>query len=387
MLKSKLIQTLEFTPPALREVTLRIVKMQGINLGQGVCLLPVPEVVLKGAEAALRRGDNRYCPAAGIAELRDAIAGKLNAFNSLPVKSENVVVTNGATGAFEAVCEAFLAPGDEVISFLPYYPYHHNALKRRHITVRYVPLRPPGWNFDLKDIECAVSPRTKFILVNTPNNPTGKVFSQSELEELAQVCVKQNIFAVTDEVYEYMTYGGRAHISMGSLPGMAERCITIGSYSKTFAVTGWRIGYLAAPLCVVDELRTLVDQFYVCAPTPLQYGVALGIRELDHGYYASLHSEYSRKKELMKQALLRGGLEPNDPQGAYYMLADLGPRFPGKDLRQLLDILIDKAQVGAVPASDFVASTSEADFGKFFRFCFAVPDEMLVRAGERLAQI
>lgn len=358
-------------------------------MGQGVCRMPVPEVVLKAAQESLRQGNNLYAPAAGIPELRNAIANKLLNFNKIKCAAENVLVTPGSTGAFEAFCQAYLTKGDEVVSFTPFYPYHHNIFLRMGVKVRYVTLHSPDWHFDELELQSAMkSPKVKFILVNTPNNPTGKVFSHEECELIAALCKELDLICVTDEVYEYMTYGDAKHISIASLPEMQELTVTIGSYSKTFAVTGWRIGYLTAATQLISSITSFVDNIYVCAPTPLQHGVLAGVKELTDDFYAHLTQEYTRKREIMHKALSTVGLNPHMPAGAYYMIADVSTRFPGKSSEEVSDLLIESAKVGAVPASDFIGfeAKNNPKLSTFLRFCYASPDEMLQQAAENLKQ-
>ena len=381
--------SMRFEQPALRQVSIKIAAVGGINLGQGVCRMPVPPVVLEAARQAISSGENLYCPASGIPALRQAIAKKLSAFNAADYGAERVLVTPGSTGAFEALCQAFLNRADHVVSFSPYYPYHHNAYLRKGVDVSYLELRPPHWEFDPEELGRLVREDTKFILVNTPNNPTGKVFTRQELSAIAEICIKRQVLCVTDEVYEYMTYDGAAHLSIASLPGMLERCVTIGSYSKTFAITGWRVGYLAGPLQLVDALTPFLDNIYVCAPTPLQHAVRKGIESLGDDFYAELREEYARKRVLMQRALDRAGLNPHTPQGAYYMLADIRGRFPGKSSEEVSDILIEKAKVGAVPASDFVGFEVKGNpvRSTFLRFCYAVPDDLLIATEKNLSAL
>jgi aminotransferase len=373
-------------PPALREVSLKVAAVNGINLGQGVCRMPVPALVLEAAERAIKDGHNLYAPAQGVEELRVAVADKLQSFNKASYPPEQVAITVGSTGAFEAVCHAYLKPGDEVVSFRPHYPYHHNALTLSGATIRYVDLQRPDWRYDSNQLKSAFSKQTKFILLNSPNNPTGKIFTRTELEQIAELCLANDVVCVTDDVYEYITYDGATHTSMAALPEMREHCITMGSYSKTFAITGWRVGYLAAPSALFPALRVAADRLCVCAPTPLQHAVAAGIRELGPDYYVWLQREYTRKRELCRKALTDAGLEVSDPQGAYYMIADISKKFPGRTADSLVDDMISKTKVGAVPASDFVGNAAKTDptIGNFFRFCFAVPDELLVAAGAGL---
>ncbi|MBN8550166.1 MAG: pyridoxal phosphate-dependent aminotransferase [Deltaproteobacteria bacterium] len=388
-MREKVVKHLNLESPALRQVGFKLAKVNGINLAQGLCLMPAPSAVIEGAEMAMKKGYNIYSAAQGVIELREAIAKRLVSFNRLPVQQENVVVTAGSTGAFEAVCQSFLDKGDEVICFSPFYPYHQNALSRYQVTVKEVELHRPDWHIDFAELEKAFSPRTKFLLLITPNNPTGKVFSRQELEKIGALCKKHGVFCVTDEVYEYITYDGHEHISMASLPGMFEHTITMSSYSKTFAITGWRIGFVAAPAEVADVLRVAFDQLYVCAPTPLQHGVATAIENVGEQYYVSLKKEYRHKREMLLAALSAAGFAPNVPQGAYYILADTSKRYPGMCSQDVVEILINSIQVGAVPATDFIGSKyrNDATRNNFLRFSYAVGDDMLERAAQQLAKL
>lgn len=388
-MRERIVSNLNLESPALRRIGLKLKAVDGINLAQGLCIMPMPEPVKMGAISAIGAGHNMYSLAQGIIELRAVLAERLKSFNRIDCSPDNIVVTTGSTGAFEAVCQSFLEPGDEVISFIPFYPYHRNALIRFQANVRYVPLIKPSWDIDFEALKKAFSPRTKFLLLTTPNNPTGKAFTRSELSAIADLCLKHNVFVVTDEVYEYITYPGAEHISMASLPGMFERTITMSSYSKTFAVTGWRIGFLAAPDSTAEVLKVVFDQAAVCAPTPLQHGVAEGVRRLPPEFYADLSRQYLRKRDILAAGLENAGFEVSRPQGAYYILADTSRRFPGKTSAEVVDELISKARVGAVPATDFIGP-EHADNPKksnFLRFSFGVPDEVLKQAAERLARL
>lgn len=389
-MRDRVVKHLNLDVPALRQVGFKLAKVKdGINLAQGLCLMPAPGVVLEGAQSALAAGHNIYSAAQGIIELRTALAKRLRSFNNLQVEPDNVVVTAGSTGAFEAVCQAFLEKGDEVICFAPFYPYHQNAFTRYQVTPKYVELHRPNWEIDFTELEKAFTPRTKFLLLITPSNPTGKVFSRQELEKIGALCRQHNVFCVTDEVYEYITYDGHEHVSMASLPGMFEHTITMSSYSKTFAITGWRIGFIAAPTPIAEILRITFDQLYVCAPTPLQHGVAAGVEQAGEKYYQDLKTEYSRKQGILVEALQQAGLSPNIPQGAYYVLADTSKRFPGKISNDVADFLVESIQVGAVAATDFIGLRYRADPVKnsFLRFSYAVPDENLLKAKERLIRL
>lgn len=377
----------DFTPPALREVSLRVAAVNGINLGQGVCQTPTPTLLCEAAAAAMQSGFNRYAPAQGILELREAIADKLRRFNRLDLGADDVLITNGATGAFESVVQTMLEPGDEVILFRPYYPYHRNAVLRAGGTLKYCYLHGPNWNFDFAELESCVSARTKLLVISSPNNPTGKVFSKQELVALGEFCKSHGIWCVTDEVYEYICYDGQEHFSPASEGSLRDCIITIGSYSKTFSITGWRIGYMAAPKPLAPKLRAVSDQIYVCAPTPLQHAVATAIRELPQSYYIQLHTDYTRKRSLMEEALKAADFSFSRPQGAYYFLASPGGRFKGMPAEALLDMMIAKAGIGAVPTCDFMGPEVKGDAQRdcYLRFCFSVPDELLAETKVRLA--
>jgi aminotransferase len=394
-MRSKLLRH-DLRQPALRLITLKIAAKGGINLSQGTCQLETPDVVREGAVAAIRAGEgnNRYSPADGIPQLREALVARLRSFNAIPCRTENVAVTAGATGALEAICRAFLEPGDEVILFSPGYPYHRNVLERRGAIIRAVQLQAPDWSFAIDDFARAVTPKTKFVLICNPGNPTGKVFTRDELTAIGDICHDRGVFCVTDEVYEYITFDGRRHTSMASLPGMFERTITIGSFSKTFAITGWRVGYLCAPEDVYPALRAESDQLYICPPSPLQYGVLRGLEALGPEFYAEQLRAYTRKRQILCEALETAGLAPHRPQGAYYVLADTSARFPGLTSEEVaLDVLVGRAAtgaaIGAVPASDFLGPQVLGDPARsnFLRFCFAMPDDDLVRAAGLLKAI
>ena len=379
----------DFEPPALRRIGLAVERVKGVNLAQGLCLLPVPQEVLTGAHEAMRAGHNRYSLAQGIVELREALAQRLTSFNKIDASPDSILVTAGSTGAFETVCEAFLSPGDEVVTFIPFYPYHRNTLKRRGAVDRYVRLEGPDWGFSAQALEEAITPKTKFILVTNPGNPTGKVFSRWELEQVAALARKHDILVVVDEVYEYLVYDGREHLSLAALPDMAGRTITMGSYSKTFAVTGWRIGYLVSPPQFYETLKTINDQMFICAPTPLQHGVAHGIKALPAGFYVAQRDLYARKRAALCEALSQAGLRPTVPQGAYYVIASTRERYPTTPSDEVAQILVDSIGVAGVPASDFLGPEVRSDAAKssFLRFSFSVPDEALADAARRFLSL
>ena len=365
-------------------MTLACAKVNGINMSQGVCDTPVPALVLQAARAAMEQGRNTYSRFDGIPELRQAIALKSAAYNRMTADAEtNVTVSAGATGSFQATCMALLNPGDEVILFEPFYAYHAQAILAVEASPRYVTMKAPEWTWDADELERAITPKTKALVVNTPGNPSGKVFSLRELEQIAEIASRRNVMVITDEIYEYFVFDGRTHISMGSLPGMAQRTITVGGYSKTFSITGWRIGYTIAESGWAKAIGAMSDVLYVCAPTPLQYGVAAGIRDLPTAFYRDLSIEYQQKRDRFCQALDNAGLPPSVPQGAYYVLADVS-RLPGRTGRERAMYLLEKTGVAGVPGEAFFDS---AQGSRFIRFCFAKTHDDLEEASRRIEQL
>lgn len=375
-------QTTSFASPALRQITLEVAKVNGVNLGQGVCNLPVPELVRHAAHEAVEAGINRYTNPRGLPSLRNALAEKLRRHNGIMANPETeVLVTCGATGAFEAVCAVLLDPGDEVVIFEPSYPYHVQALRRYQAEVTYLPLHAPDWQIDFDQVRAAIGTRTKFLLLNTPGNPTGRVWTREELLQLAAILEPTNCLLVTDEIYEYMTFDGRPHLSPGSMPELASRTITIGGYSKTFSITGWRVGFAVVPADLGGIMASLLDAVYVCSPAPLQEAVARGIATFDDAFYTDLAAEHQAKRDLFARGLRDVGLTPLVPQGSYYMICSYEDAFPGMDSGEFVRQMIATAGVGAVPSADFVRNPSAAPW---VRFCLAHEDAVLHDALDRL---
>lgn len=376
----------DFTPPTLREVSLRVARVNGINLGQGTSQIPTPPEVIKSAQDAMQEGLNRYCPAQGIVELLKAFVKKLSDFNDIHVATNQVLITAGATGAFEVVVQALITPGDEVIMFRPFYPYHRNSVLRNRGMVRICELHSPNWEFSKEAFTKCFTPRTKLVVITTPNNPTGKVFTREELEWIGNTAKERGVWCVTDEVYEYITFDSRKHISLASIPGMENSTITMGSFSKTFSITGWRVGYLSAPTKIMPQLIAISDQLYVCAPTPLQYAIARSLVSLPSRYYEDMRQSYEQKRDTMALSLRKAGFDFTLPEGAYYFLVSTRRRFPKLTATEVLHLMISKAGIGAVPTIDFVGPEALRDKSNdhLLRFCFSVPDDILAEASKRL---
>lgn len=356
-------------------------RVGGINLSQGVCDLAVPAPVLSGAKKAIDQGDNSYSRHDGTGPLRRALAEKYRLRAGLDVDAEhNVVVTAGATGALYCSCLALLEPGDEVILFEPYYSYHESTLIATEAVPVFIPTQAPDWSFSMQDLEKAVSSRTRAIIVNTPSNPSGKVWSRAELELVAEFSKRHDLFVFTDEIYEHFVFDDLEHISIAALLDMWDRTITISGLSKTFSITGWRIGYAICPAKWAEAIGNFSDLVYVCAPTPLQMGAAAGIVELDDAYFEKLAKKYRRKREILCSSLTEAGLIPCIPQGAYYVLADVS-MLPGADSKEKAMYLLDKTGVASVPGESFFKGAAGRDI---VRFCFAKEDAVIEEACRRL---
>jgi aminotransferase len=365
----------------IRNMSIECDLVGGVNLSQGVCDTEVPVEVRRGAQQAIDDGINIYTRYDGLPELRKAIASKQQRFTGMTVDPEReIVVSAGATGALYCACLALLNPGDEVIVFEPYYGYHVSTLVATQAVPVYVRLAPPAWTFSYEALEQARSPRTRAIVVNTPANPSGKVFTREELEAIARFAEKFDLFVFTDEIYEHFLYDGRRHIPPATLPGMRERTITISGLSKTFSITGWRIGYGICDARWSQAIGYFNDLIYVCAPAPLQMGVAVGLNALSVSHYDSLSGTYAAKRDKICGALTKAGLTPHIPQGAYYVLADIS-RLPGKNSKERAMHLLNETGVACVPGSAFYHDDAGEDLA---RFCFAKEDPVLDDAMTRI---
>jgi len=368
----------------IRNMSIECDRMGGINLSQGVCDLEVPAEVARGAKAAIDNGINAYTRYDGLKELRDAIAVKSKRFNGIDSDPESeIVVSAGTTGALYCACLALLDPGDEVILFEPYYGYHVSTLVATQAVPVYVRTEAPGWKFSAEQLEAAVSPRTRGIIINTPANPSGKVFSQEELEQIAAFAKRHDLFVFTDEIYEHFVYDGRRHISPATLPGMKERTITISGVSKCFSITGWRIGYCICDARWAQTIGYFNDLIYVCAPAPLQIGAAKGLLNLDQDYYASISKAHERKRDKICDALSKAGLNPHIPQGAYYVLADTS-NLVGANSKERAMNLLRKTGIACVPGEAFYHDASGEHLA---RFCYAKEDPIIDDACRRIQQL
>jgi aminotransferase len=368
----------------IRAMSVACDAMGGVNLAQGVCDTEVPEVVAEGAIAAIRAGLNIYTRLDGIARLREAIAAKVQRTLGLTVDPEReVLVTSGATGAFHAAAMALLNPGDEVLVFEPFYGYHVSTLKSMRVVPVVVALQAPEWRLDLDAVRAALTPKTRAVVVNTPSNPAGKVFTRTELEGLAEIAQEFDLFCLTDEIYEHFIYGGAKHVSPAMIPGMRDRTILMSGFSKTFSVTGWRVGYLIADARWIGSIGYFHDLTYVCAPAPLQQGCADGVEQLGAAFYEGLAQEHEAKRALILDALQAAGMTPYVPDGAYYVLASTGS-LPGATAAEKARALLAKTGVASVAGSAFFRPGMGEDL---LRFCFAKKDKDLAEACRRLRTV
>jgi aminotransferase len=368
----------------IRAMTLECDRIGGINLAQGICDTPVPVAVIEGAIQAIREGQNIYTRLDGIARLRNAISAKQKRDYRLDYDPESeVLVSSGATAGLHAAAMALLNPGDEVLIFEPFYGYHVATLKSLRVTPVLVPLAEPDWALDLGALRAAITPRTRALLLNTPANPCGKVFSRAETEAIAEIVQEHDLFLITDEIYEYFVYDGAQHIPPATLPGMRERTIMISGFSKTFSVTGWRLGYVCADARWIGAMSYFHDLTYVCAPSAFQYGAAAGLEQLPPSFYAQLASDHQSKRARILSALRDAGFEASAPSGAYYVLA--GARhIPGTTTAEKARRLLATTGVAAVAGSAFFRPGHGENL---LRFCFAKKDDELDDACARLRKL
>jgi len=371
----------------IRSITQRVEAVDGINLGQGICDLPTPEPLKERAHRAISDDESIYSHYAGIEPLRKAIVEKEQKYNHVPVSSpEDVVVGVGSTGVFVAAAFTLLEAGDEVILFEPFYGYHRNILTLTGATLKYVPLGGPESTFDPDAVREVVTDDTKAIVVNTPANPSGKVWSRQELSALLDLMEEENLIAITDEIYEYMLYDGAEHVSLASLPGAYERTITLSGFSKSYNVTGWRLGYGVAPAPLAERMGLLNDLFYICAPRPLQHAALAAFEDLDARYVEQLRADYAERRRLMCETLEDIGFNVPWPDGAYYVLASFKPlaaqRDGFADDEAACTTLVEEARVGSVTGRSFYQNP--ADGRHQLRFCFAKEIPVLRQACEQL---
>ncbi len=376
-------RTHSFTESVIRGMTRLANEHGAINLAQGFPNFPAPDVLKEAAARAIRDDLNQYAITWGAKRLRDAVARKYAEWYGMNVDPETeITVTCGSTEAMASALLALVDPGDEVIVFEPFYENYGPDTALCGAQPVYVPLEP-GKPLDLDRLAAAFSRRTRAIIVCTPNNPTGRVLSRRELEAIAELCRRHEAYAVTDEIYEHIYYEGE-HIPIATLDGMRQRTITISGASKTFSVTGWRVGTIVAPAGATDAIRKVHDFLTVGAPAPLQEAVAVGLETLDRSFYERLAAEYRARRDLLCRALLEAGFRCAPPEGAYYVLADFSELSDSPD-DEFARWLTCEAGVASVPGSSFF---SKPELGHtLVRFAFCKTEEVLKEAAERLKAV
>jgi aspartate/methionine/tyrosine aminotransferase len=374
----------QFTESVIREMTRLAMEHGAINLAQGFPDFAAPPEVKEAAIRAIRADINQYAITWGAREFREAIAERFRKDSGLAVDAEReITVCCGATETMIASLLAVVDPGDEVVVFEPFYENYGPDAIICGALPRFVRLHPPEWTFDPAELAAAFSDRTRAVILNTPNNPTGKVFGVEELEMLAGLARRWGAYVITDEIYQYMTYDGCRHVSMATLPGMRERTITINGLSKTYSVTGWRVGYAIAPPEVTDAIRKMHDFITVGAAAPLQEAGVTALR-LPKSYYESLQGSYLLRRDRLLALLEEAGFRCFKPRGAYYVMTEISA-FGFPDDVSFTRHLIRDVGVAAVPGSSFY---SDPALGRQqVRFCFSKTDATLAEAARRLQQL
>jgi len=375
---------LRFTESVIREMTRLAFQHKAVNLAQGFPDFPAPEILKNAAREAITADVNQYAITWGAKPFRDAIAAKYRRTYALEFDPEReITVCCGSTEGMMASLMAVSNPGDELIIFEPYYENYNPDALLCGAERKFVKLRAPDWRFDPDELRAAFSKKTKAIILNSPNNPTGRVFNRADLEFIAALCQEFDCLAITDEIYEHILYDGTTHIPMMQIPGMRDRTILVNSMSKTYAVTGWRVGWVLASPDLSDSIRKVHDFLTVGAAAPLQQAGAVALALPDE-YYAALASDYTKRRDAMLEVLEGAGFRCFHPQGAYYIMTDISG-FGYPDDMEFARHLIEDVGVAAVPGSSFFEDPR--DGAQMIRFCFCKKYETLKEAEVRLKKI
>ena len=374
----------QFTESVIREMTRLAMKHNAVNLSQGFPDFPAPEEIKEAARQAISADINQYAITWGAKNFRNAIAEKFARVQGIEIDPEReITVCCGSTEAMMSSMMAIINPGDEVVVFEPFYENYGPDAILSGATPRFVKLQPPDWTFDPQELGAAFGPATKAIILNTPNNPTGKVFTRAEIETIRDLCVRWNAYAITDEIYEHMVYDGAEHISPATVEGLQDRTITINALSKTYSVTGWRVGWAIAPAEVTNAIRKVHDFLTVGAAAPLQEAGAVALR-FPEAYYKELADDYLVRRDHLLTILENAGFRCFRPRGAYYIMTDISAfNFPN-DV-EFAKYLVKEIGVAAVPGSSFY--NDPKDGSQHLRFTFCKTQNTLNAAAERLAKL
>ena len=382
----------QFTESVIREMTRLAIRYNAVNLSQGFPDFAAPGEVKEAARQAISDDINQYAITWGAKPLRDAVAEKFAATQGITFDPEReITICCGSTEAMMSSMMAIINPGDEIVVFEPFYENYGPDAILSGATPRFVKLQPPEWTFDEKQLAAAFGPRTKAIILNTPNNPTGKVFTRAELEFIRDLCVRWNAYCITDEIYEHILYDGAEHITMASAEGMRDRTIVISGISKTYSVTGWRVGWAIAPPDTTQAIRKVHDFLTVGAAAPLQQAGALALKS-PQSYYDKLAANYAAKRERLLKILTASGFTVYKPRGAYYIMTDIS-RFQFDEKKYPADsrdvsfakYLVETIGVACVPGSSFY--NDARDGASQVRFTFCKKEETLAAAEARLAHL
>jgi aminotransferase len=374
----------QFTESVIREMTRLALRYGAVNLSQGFPDFAAPEEIKRAAQDAIAADINQYAITWGAKSLRNAIAAKFERTGGFAIDPEReITVCCGSTEAMMSTMMAIINPGDEVVVFEPFYENYGPDAILSGATPRFVKLHPPDWRIDPDELAAAFTPATKAIILNTPNNPTGKVFTRSELESIRDLCVRLNAFAITDEIYEHMLYDGAQHICLATLDGMRERTITINALSKTYSVTGWRVGWAIAPPEVTSAIRKVHDFLTVGAAAPLQQAGAVAL-QFPPSYYENLAKEYLARRDRLLGILTGAGFRCFKPHGAYYIMTDIGA-FGFPDDVAFAKFLVKDIGVAAVPGSSFYRDPASGR--THLRFTFCKTEKTFQAAAEHLAKL
>jgi len=377
-----------FTESVIREMQREAMKYGAVNLSQGYPDFPAPEDIKRVAMQAIANDVNQYAITWGAKDFRDAIAKKTKWYLGLDIDPEaEITVTCGSTEGMISAMMATVDPGDEVIVFDPYYENYAPDAILSDATPRYVPLRAPDWTFDRDDLRAAFNSKTKAIIICNPNNPTGKVFTRDEMEFIAGLCKEFDTLCFTDEIYEHILYPREgveiAHVSMAQIDGMRDRTVIVNSMSKTYSVTGWRVGYCIASPEITSAIRKVHDFLTVGAAAPLQAAGAYAL-SLPQSYYDQIQTDYRARRDLILPELEKAGFKTFRPDGAYYVMTDISA-FGFKDDVDFTRHLIREVGVACVPGSSFYSDPALGS--QQVRFCFCKKDETLMLAAERLRKL
>lgn len=374
----------QFTESVIREMTRLALEHGAMNLAQGFPDFAAPAEVKEAAQRAIAADVNQYAITWGAREFRRAIAERFEHDTGLAIDPEReITVTCGATEAMIASLLAIVDPGEEVVVFEPFYENYGPDAIICGAVPRFVQLRPPHWRFDPDELQAAVNDRTRAVILNTPNNPTGKVFSRQEMAVIAEAVLSSSAYVITDEIYQYITYDGTRHLSMATLPGMRERTITLNALSKTYSVTGWRVGYAIAVPEVSNAIRKMHDFLTVGAAAPLQEAGVTALR-MPEDYYRRLAIEYERRRDRMLKSLSGAGFRCYKPCGAYYIMTDISAFGFPNDV-EFANYLVREIGVAVVPGSSFYSDPGAGR--QQVRFCFSKTDATLDEAARRLSKL